>query len=226
MRAMASQRPAAPFSEAAKRSILVLDGAMGSLLYERGVFVTQNFEQLNVARPDIVKKIHADYLAAGAQVIETNTFGANRFRLERYGLVNEVRNFNVAGARIAREVAGDAAYVGGSIGPTGLVPGVASRDDLAAAADTIAEQAGALNRGIGAGEPLDKDAAAVGRLEAVNLARDRDRNLRLPDRARRALAAHHLHPYADGEDERQREHQPAEPAHAGRVAGARQAAKG
>jgi len=147
MRAMASQRPAAPFSEAAKRSILVLDGAMGSLLYERGVFVTQNFEQLNVARPDIVKKIHADYLAAGAQVIETNTFGANRFRLERYGLVNEVRNFNVAGARIAREVAGDAAYVGGSIGPTGLVPGVASRDDLAAAADTIAEQAGALVEG-------------------------------------------------------------------------------
>jgi homocysteine S-methyltransferase len=147
MRAMASQRPPLPFSEAAKRSILVFDGAMGSLLYERGVFVTQNFEQLNVSRPDIVKKIHADYVAAGAQVIETNTFGANRFRLDRYGLVNEVREFNLAGARIAREVAGEAAYVAGSIGPTGLVPGVALKDDLQAAADTFAEQAGALVEG-------------------------------------------------------------------------------
>ena len=91
MRGMTTQRPAVPFLEAAKGTILVFDGAMGSLLYERGVFVTQNFEQLNVTRPDIVKKIHCDYVAAGAQVIETNTFGGNRFRLERYGLVNEVK---------------------------------------------------------------------------------------------------------------------------------------
>src|SRR5262245_34789060 len=122
---MTTQRPATPFIEATKGTILVFDGAMGSLLYERGVFVTQNFEQLNVARPDIVKKIHADYVASGAQVIETNTFGGNRFRLERYGLVNEVRNYNLAGARIAREVAGESVYVAGSVGPTGLVPGVA-----------------------------------------------------------------------------------------------------
>jgi homocysteine S-methyltransferase len=147
MRAMTGKRPAVPFLDALKRSIVVFDGAMGSLLYERGVFVTQNFEQLNVARPDIVKKIHADYVAAGAQVVETNTFGGNRFRLERYGLVNEVRNYNLAGARIAREVAGDAAYVAGSVGPTGLVPGVATRDDLQAAAETLAEQAAALVEG-------------------------------------------------------------------------------
>src|SRR5580693_5121936 len=117
-------RPAQPFLDAVRASLLVFDGAMGSLLYERGVFVTQNFEQLNVARPDIVKKIHADYVAAGAQVIETNTFGANRFRLERHGLVGEVRAYNLAGARIAREAAGEAAYVAGSMGPTGLVPGI------------------------------------------------------------------------------------------------------
>ncbi|HSN97571.1 MAG TPA: homocysteine S-methyltransferase family protein, partial [Candidatus Nanopelagicales bacterium] len=92
---MSSQRPATPFLEALHRAPMVFDGAMGSLLYERGVFVTQNFEQLNVARPDIVKKIHDDYVAAGATVIETNTFGGNRFRLERYGLVNEVRNYNL-----------------------------------------------------------------------------------------------------------------------------------
>ncbi|AUX48384.1 homocysteine S-methyltransferase [Sorangium cellulosum] len=144
---MSPTRPAAPFLDAIQRSILVFDGAMGSLLYERGVFVTQNFEQLNVARPELVKKVHADYLAAGANVIETNTFGANRFRLERYGLVDEVRRFNLAGARIAREVAGADAYVAGSIGPTGLVPGVAARDDLTAASATFAEQAGALAEG-------------------------------------------------------------------------------
>src|SRR5215471_3732334 len=96
-------RRTAPFREA-MQSLLVFDGAMGSLLYERGVFVTQNFEQLNVARPDIVKKIHADYVEAGARVIETNTFGANSFRLERHGLVGEVRRFNEAGARVAREI--------------------------------------------------------------------------------------------------------------------------
>lgn len=144
---MSTSRPQAPFLDALKRSIVVFDGAMGSLLYERGVFVTQNFEQLNVARPDLVKKIHTDYLAAGAQVIETNTFGANRFRLDRYGLINEVRSFNLAGARIAREAAGDAAYVAGSIGPTGLVPGVATKDDLLGAAATFAEQAAALVEG-------------------------------------------------------------------------------
>ncbi|EYF06197.1 bifunctional homocysteine S-methyltransferase/methylenetetrahydrofolate reductase [Chondromyces apiculatus] len=144
---MTPARPAAPFLEALQRSILVFDGAMGSLLYERGVFVTQNFEQLNVTRPDIVKKIHGDYVDAGAQVIETNTFGGNSFRLERYGLVNEVRSYNLAGARVAREAAGSAAYVAGSIGPTGIVPGVATQEDLRAAASTFAEQAAALVEG-------------------------------------------------------------------------------
>ena len=96
---------------------------MGSLLYERGVFVTQNFEQLNVTRSEVVRKIHADYLEAGANILQTNTFGANRVRLERHGLVGEVKHFNLAGARIAREVADQRAYVAGSVGPTGLVPG-------------------------------------------------------------------------------------------------------
>src|SRR4051794_41881016 len=101
-------RPEVPFREAVQRSLMMFDGAMGSLLYERGVFVTQNFEQLNVTRPDVIRKIHADYLEAGAHVIETNTFGANSFRLERHGIVGEVRSFNLAGARLAREVAGGA----------------------------------------------------------------------------------------------------------------------
>jgi homocysteine S-methyltransferase len=142
-----SPRPAVPFLDAVRQSLLVFDGAMGSLLYERGVFVTQNFEQLNVTRPDVVRKIHADYLGAGAQVLETNTYGANRVCLERHGLVGEVRAFNLAGARIAREIAGEAAYVGGSIGPTGLVPGVSGEWDEGAIGATFAEQAAALAEG-------------------------------------------------------------------------------
>lgn len=140
-------RPALPFLEAVRQAILVFDGAMGSLLYERGVFVTQNFEQLNVTRPEIVRRIHTEYLEAGAQVLQTNTFGANRICLERHGLVGEVRAFNLAGARLAREVAGDSAYVAGSIGPTGLVPGVSAEWDDAHAEETFTEQALALVEG-------------------------------------------------------------------------------
>lgn len=140
-------RPGAPFLEAVQKSLLIFDGAMGSLLYERGVFVTQNFEQLNVAKPDIVRKIHADYVEAGAQVIETNTYGANRFCLERHGLVGQGHAYNFAGARIAREVAGEAAYVAGSIGPTGLVPNVSAEWDAKAVEEAFAEQAAALAEG-------------------------------------------------------------------------------
>jgi len=135
-----------PFREA-MTSLLVFDGAMGSLLYERGVFVTQNFEQLNVTRPDIVKKIHEDYVAAGAQVIETNTFGANGFCLDRYGLGDQVRAYNLAGARLARQAAGEEAWVAGSIGPSGLVPGVATKAELDLAFATFTEQAAALVEG-------------------------------------------------------------------------------
>src|SRR5438876_9572066 len=140
-------RPALPFLEAVGQSLLVFDGAMGSLLYERGVFVTQNFEQLNVSRPDVVRKIHEDYVAAGAQVIETNTFGANCFRLDRHGLGDQVRAYNVAGARLAREAAGEDVWVGGSVGPTGLVPGVATKTELDLAFASFAEQAQALVEG-------------------------------------------------------------------------------
>ncbi len=139
--------PLPPFLEALEKTLLLSDGAMGSLLYERGIFVSQNFEQLNVTRPDVVRKIHADYLEAGANIIQTNTFGANRFRLERHGLVGEVRRFNVAGAAIAREVVGKRAYVAGSVGPTGLVPGPLRAKELDEARATFAEQAAALAEG-------------------------------------------------------------------------------
>jgi methionine synthase I (cobalamin-dependent) len=140
---MNATRRNTPFREA-MRSLLIFDGAMGSLLYERGIFVTQNFEQLNVTRPDVVGKIHEDYVAAGAQVIETNTFGANTFCLDRHGLGDQVHAYNVGGARLARKAAGEDVWVAGSIGPTGLVPGVATRTELDQVAATFAEQAAAL----------------------------------------------------------------------------------
>jgi len=120
-----------PFREAMS-SLLVFDGAMGSLLYERGIFVMQNFEQLNVARTDVVRKIHEDYVAAGAQVITTNTFGADSFRLDRNGLGDQVHAFNLAGARLARQAAGDELWVAGSMGPAGepLRPGRAAARDI------------------------------------------------------------------------------------------------
>src|SRR5262249_23166743 len=143
---MVPTRRDTPFREA-MRSLLVFDGAMGSLLYERGVFVTQNFEQLNVTRPDVVTKIHEDYVNAGAQVIETNTYGANAFRLDRHGLGDQVRAYNVAGARLARKGAGGDGWGGGSMGPSGPVPGGATKMELDLASATFAEQAAALVEG-------------------------------------------------------------------------------
>ena len=143
---MAPTRRDTPFREA-MRSLLVFDGAMGSLLYERGIFVMQNFEQLNVTRPDVVTKIHEDYVAAGAQVIETNTYGGNSFRLDRHGLGDQVRAFNLAGARLARQAAGEDVWVAGSIGPSGLVPGVATKTEMDLAFATFADQAAALVEG-------------------------------------------------------------------------------
>src|SRR5262249_11498281 len=101
---------------------LVLDGAMGTQIYERGVLYSACFEDLNASRPDLVRKIHEDYLRAGANVIETNTFGANALRLEKYGFQSRVLELNEKGVKIAREATlatGARAYVLGAIGPSG-----------------------------------------------------------------------------------------------------------
>ena len=133
--------------DAARTGVLVVDGAMGTQLYERGVLYSQCFEELNVSRPDLVARVHEDYLRAGAQVIETNTFGANSLRLEKYGLQGRVRELNVAGVKVARAAAAAAsgnAYVVGAIGPSGYFLGEASADDLAKVKASFAEQAQAL----------------------------------------------------------------------------------
>src|ERR1700690_662973 len=120
---MSSAKPDRPLLEAIAAGPLVVDGAMGTQLYERGVLYSACFEELNVSRPELVLKVHEDYLRAGAQVIETNTFGANAMRLEKYGLQARVRELNAAGVRIARAAAAGQAYVAGAIGPSGYFLG-------------------------------------------------------------------------------------------------------
>src|SRR6266705_5277917 len=101
---------------------LLCDGAMCSLLYARGVAYEQCFDALNLAQPELIQGIHREYLSAGAQIIETNTSGANRAKLESYNLEERVREINHRAARLAleaREVAGQPVFIAGAVGPTG-----------------------------------------------------------------------------------------------------------
>ncbi|HEX6939762.1 MAG TPA: homocysteine S-methyltransferase family protein, partial [Longimicrobiales bacterium] len=98
----------------------VFDGAMGTMLYQKGVFINRCYDELNVKEPELVKEIHRAYVQAGAELIETNSFGANRVKLAQYGLEDRVEEFNVRAAQLAREAAGERALVGGSIGPLGI----------------------------------------------------------------------------------------------------------
>jgi homocysteine S-methyltransferase len=111
-----------PFLERLARGPVLADGAMGTLLYARGVPFDQSFDELNLSRPTLVEAVHRDYLAAGAELIETNTFGANAARLAAHGLEDKVRVIARAGvkvARAAREIVGVDAFVAASIGPLG-----------------------------------------------------------------------------------------------------------
>ena len=98
----------------------VFDGAMGTMLYGRGVFVNVCYDELSLRSPDMVRDIHREYVRAGAEVIETNTFGANPVKLAHYGLSSETERFNAAAATVAREAAGSRAAVLGAIGPLGV----------------------------------------------------------------------------------------------------------
>ncbi len=101
-------------------TITVFDGAMGTVLYSKGVFINQCYDELALRTPDLVREIHTQYVNAGAEVIETNSFGANRLKLVQYGLQEQVRELNYAAARVARDAAGDRALVAGAVGPLGV----------------------------------------------------------------------------------------------------------
>jgi len=109
-----------PFLAALDDRVLVCDGAMGTLLYAQGVFINRCFDALNLTDPARVVAVHEDYVRAGADVIETNTFGANRVKLRSFGLAGDMADINRAGAELARKAAGRNVYVAGAIGPLGL----------------------------------------------------------------------------------------------------------
>jgi methionine synthase I (cobalamin-dependent)/5,10-methylenetetrahydrofolate reductase len=143
-----SQKPLRPLLDALAHEALVLDGAMGTQLYERGVHYSTCFEELNLSRPELLTQVHESYLRAGAMILETNTFGANALRLEKHGLASRVRAINEAGVKVARTVADGKAYVVGAVGPSGYFLGDASAEDLARVRAAIEEQVEAL---VGAG---------------------------------------------------------------------------
>jgi len=133
---------------------VLCDGAMGTMLYSCGVFINRCYDELNVTQPETVRTVHEQYLQAGAQVIETNTFGANAYRLERYGLREKVREFNLAGAKIARqcvtaigEKQGTEAFVAGAVGSLGVPRQQLFKTGLDKARAAFGEQMAALAAG-------------------------------------------------------------------------------
>lgn len=109
------------FLERIERGVLLGDGAMGTQLYERGVYINRNYDDLNLSDPHIVKAVHRDYMQSGAMVIETNTFGANSVKLGKHGVADKAYEINKIGAEIARRCADEGAnvLVAGSMGPLG-----------------------------------------------------------------------------------------------------------
>jgi len=108
------------FRDQLSHRVIVADGAMGTMLYARGVFINRCFDELNLSQPDLVRQIHQEYVKAGAEILETNTFGATRLRLGAFGIGEKVRDINRAAVRLAREAARDAAFVAGAVGPLGV----------------------------------------------------------------------------------------------------------
>ena len=110
---------AGEFREKLQSKIIVADGAMGTMLYAKGIFINRCFDELNLSAPQLVREIHHEYVRAGAEVLETNTFGGNRIRLGAFGFAEKLRAINEAGVRVARDAAGTRAFVAGAIGPLG-----------------------------------------------------------------------------------------------------------
>jgi homocysteine S-methyltransferase len=139
------------FSDIFATRPMLADGAMGTVLYSRGIIINRCYDELNLSDPAMILSIHEEYLQAGAEILETNTFGANRFRLERHGLAGKVREINAAGVRLAREAvsnlkarqAGDA-WVAGAVGPLGVRLEPLGKTGLDEARAAFAEQIQAL----------------------------------------------------------------------------------
>src|SRR5262245_11309067 len=147
MRTSSSTAGVKPFLERLDEGVVVCDGAMGTMLYARGVFLNRCFDELNLSNPALVRAVHDEYLEAGADVVETNTFGAHRFKLGPHGLEAQVRKINREGARLAREAAQGRGLVAGSIGPIGKPLAPLGNISFADAVNAYREQAEGLHEG-------------------------------------------------------------------------------
>jgi len=137
-----------PFKELLSTDrILVVDGAMGTMLYAKGVYINRCYDELNLSNRDLVREIHIEYIRAGADIIETNTFGATAYKLQQYGLEGSMHEINAIAAKVAREAAGERAYVAGAIGPLGLRIEPYGPTSFAEARDLFKAQAHALLEG-------------------------------------------------------------------------------
>ena len=125
----------------------LFDGGMGTMLYSKGIFINRCYDELAVTQPDLVRSIHRAYVQAGAELVETNTFGANPVKLAHHGLEGRVREINARAAELARDAAGDRALVGGSIGPLGIRIEPYGPTSLEEARSLFMEQAGGLLEG-------------------------------------------------------------------------------
>ncbi|HEX7243424.1 MAG TPA: bifunctional homocysteine S-methyltransferase/methylenetetrahydrofolate reductase [Longimicrobiaceae bacterium] len=125
----------------------LFDGAMGTMLYARGVYINRSYDELNLVQPDLVRDVHRAYVRAGAEVLETNSYGANRLKLAKYGLEDRLADINRRAAEIARSAAGERACVAGAVGPLGLRIEPYGPTSAAEARALFAEQAAALLEG-------------------------------------------------------------------------------
>ena len=109
-----------PYLERLKEGVLLFDGAMGTMIYDSGVFINQCFENVNLTSPETILNVHRKMAEAGAQVLTTNSFGANPFKLSTYDLEEKTAEININAVKLARKIAGEDLYVAGSIGPTSV----------------------------------------------------------------------------------------------------------
>lgn len=131
----------------ADEHVYLFDGAMGTMLYSKGVFINKCYDELNLRNPEIVLEVHKEYVRAGAEILETNTYGANRMKLRGFGIEDELQDINIAAAQLARRAAGDSVYVAGAIGPLGIRIEPYGPTGLDEAREYFREQATALRDG-------------------------------------------------------------------------------
>ncbi|MDH3530497.1 MAG: bifunctional homocysteine S-methyltransferase/methylenetetrahydrofolate reductase [Acidobacteriota bacterium] len=128
-------------------SVYVFDGAVGTRFYDKGIYINKSYDELNLIAPDLVREVHEEYVAAGADIIETNTFGATRYKLQQHGLVEKLHDINVAAAHLARQAAGDRVFVAGAIGPLDVRIEPYGPTSLDEAKEMFKEQAAGLLEG-------------------------------------------------------------------------------